>query len=200
MLEWFKTRKVELSGMVIFAVMIVAVLAWTGFWGTFGGKINSWLNIAGKNFEDIIYTRATIVTSLGDMEIIFDHESAPLGVESFQKLAGLGAYDGTVLIRDNGFLESSTPYAGVAPDKINPKCEIKNEPWLKGNISFLANNGLTQGNLVLVTSNQMTMKNSCHGFGTIVKGLEVLDVIGKLKPDAKGNLQNNAIIKKIILK
>jgi cyclophilin family peptidyl-prolyl cis-trans isomerase len=200
MKEWFASRKLLFSGIFVFALMLVVVLTWTGFWSTFGGKNNSWLNIAGKNFEDIIYTRATIVTSLGDMEIIFDRDSAPLGVESFQRLAGLGAYDGTVLIRDNGFLESSTPYAGVTPDKINPKCEIKNEPWLKGNVSFLTNNGQTQGNLVLVTSNQMTMKNSCHGFGTIVKGLEVLDAIGKIKPSAKGDLQNTAVIKKIILK
>jgi cyclophilin family peptidyl-prolyl cis-trans isomerase len=133
---------------------------------------------------------ANIKTTMGDIEIELFPGEAPKTVENFVELARKGYYKGVIFHRviDNFMIQGGDPtgtgrggesaWGGKFKDEFSPKLTFD-----KAGILAMANAGPgTNGSQFFITLVPTAWLNNKHTiFGKVVKGIEVLNAIGKTK-------------------
>jgi cyclophilin family peptidyl-prolyl cis-trans isomerase len=133
---------------------------------------------------------ANIKTTMGDIEIELFPGEAPKTVENFVELAKKEYYKGVIFHRviDNFMIQGGDPtgtgrggesaWGGKFKDEFSPKLTFD-----KAGILAMANAGPgTNGSQFFITLAPTAWLNNKHTiFGKVVKGIEVLNAIGKTK-------------------
>ncbi len=140
--------------------------------------------------------QVTIETSKGTIVAELDGEKAPISVANFLAYAASGFYDGTVFHRviDSFMIQGGGMTADLSPK--DTKAPIKNEAAnglknLKGTLAMArtnqVNSATAQFYINLVDNDFLDHKDkTAQGFGyavfgKVVKGLDVVEKIGKVK-------------------
>jgi cyclophilin family peptidyl-prolyl cis-trans isomerase len=169
---------------------------------------------------------ATIETSMGTFEFVLYRADAPKTVENFVKLAGQKYFDGTRFHRvSRGFViqggDDKTKdekkmaewgtggrsiYGKEFEDELNPATPSYKEGYKKG-IVAMANRGPNTN-----TSQFFVMLNDAPGmpknytiFGKVVKGLDVVEKIGKVEivpsmSQSDGRPKTEVLVKKVTIR
>ena len=149
--------------------------------------------------------KATIQTSMGDIELELDAEKAPVFVKNFEDYAASGHYDGTIFHRViNGFMIQG---GGFTPDMAqkDTRPPIRNEAGnglgnKRGTIAMartMVVDSATSQFFINLTDNAFLdhRSNDPQGFGYAVfghvtKGMDVVDRIARVKTGNNGFHQN----------
>jgi cyclophilin family peptidyl-prolyl cis-trans isomerase len=151
---------------------------------------------------------ATVETSLGSFVISFNRSSAPITVNNFAQLALSGFYDGTKIHRvvkdlliqggDPLSRENDKELYGTGGPSYVFEDEINGQPMKRGSVA-MANSGKPNTNgsqfFVMVADEAPLMDGKYTVFGTVVKGMEVIDAINGVEVD-----ENNIPIVPVVVR
>jgi len=143
---------------------------------------------------------AVISTPKGDIVLEFYPKVAPLHVANFKKLAKAGFYDGTTFHRvvpgfviqggDPNSKDGDPANDGTGGPGYSVKAEFSDLPHEKGILSMARssdpNSAGSQFFIVLARAHHLDNKPGKPGytvFGNVIKGLDIVDAIGKQKRD-----------------
>ena len=157
-------------------------------------------------------TTVVITTSKGVIEVELDAAKAPKSVENFLKYVDKKHYDGTIfhrvisgfMIQGGGFKQDMTQKPTDAPIAIESMNGLKNK---RGTIA-MARTGdpnsatsqffINHADNVFLDYRDMSMQGIGYAvFGTVTKGLDVVDAIASVATGNKGpfqNVPNNPVI------
>ena len=149
---------------------------------------------------------AIFITNMGNFEIKLATQDAPVTCANFIKLAKDGFYKNTTFHRViDGFMIQGGDPTGTGTD--GPGYAIKDEfsPKLKHDgpgVLSMANAGPnTGGSQFFITLAPTEWLNNKHAiFGKVVKGLDVVQKIGKVKTDGRDKPLQPVVIKNIEIK
>ena len=156
--------------------------------------------------EEIIMPIATISTSLGDIELELDAQSAPITTKNFIDLANAGYYENTIFHRViEGFM-----IQGGGLDK-----DMNNKPSSSSSITNEANNGLKndRGTVAMARTNDPHSATSQFFinhkdneflnftsetpqgwgyavFGSVIKGMDIVDQIAEVNTTTVNQYQD----------
>jgi cyclophilin family peptidyl-prolyl cis-trans isomerase len=136
---------------------------------------------------------AVIETSMGTIEIELYRSDAPKAVENFVKLAQQKYFDGVIFHRvSRGFvIQGGDPtgtgtggksiYGKEFEDELNPSTPSYKEGYKKGVVA-MANRGpnTNTSQFFIMLNDVPNMPKNYSIFGKVVKGMEVVDAIGKV--------------------
>ena len=140
--------------------------------------------------------RATLHTSHGDIALELLPAKAPLAVNNFLFLAGEGFYDGVTFHRVvPGFViqggdpnskddDPANDGAGGPPWQL--KAEFNDRPHLKGTLSMARSQDPNSAGsqFFICLDRTPNLDKQYTVFGKVIKGLDVVDEIGRLKRDS----------------
>ncbi len=149
---------------------------------------------------------AIFITNMGNFEVKLATKDAPVTCANFIKLAKDGFYKNTTFHRViDGFMIQGGDPTGTGTG--GPGYAIKDEfsPKLKhdsAGVLSMANAGPnTGGSQFFITLAPTDWLNNKHAvFGKVVKGLDVVQKIGKVKTDSRDKPVNRVVIKDIEIK
>ena len=158
---------------------------------------------AEKPVEKPSPATAVFETSLGSFEVALRTEEAPITTGNFIKLVKSGFYNGVIFHRViDGFMVQSGDPEGTGYG--GPGYRIKDEfsPKLKHEgvgVLSMANSGPdTGGSQFFITLAPTPWLDGKHAvFGKVIKGMEVVKAIGKVKTDGKDKPLEPVTIKKL---
>ena len=151
--------------------------------------------------NNIQKTTVTLETNKGTIVIALDMAERPITAGNFKKLAEQGFYDGTIFHRViDGFMIQGGDPTGTGTG--GPRYTIKDEFGAsnrneRGTIS-MANAGPNTGGsqFFINVANNNFLDGKHPVFGTVVKGMDVVDAISKSSRDANDRpLQEIKILK-----
>jgi peptidyl-prolyl cis-trans isomerase B (cyclophilin B) len=145
--------------------------------------------------------RAILETSLGEIEIEFMNDKAPLHVKNFLDLAKKGFYDGTTFHRViPGFMiqggdpntkdtAASRSRHGTGGPGYNVNAEFNDTPHKRGVVSMArAQDPDSAGSqFFIVVKDSAFLDRQYTAFGRVVRGMEVADKIVNAPRDARDN-------------
>ena len=147
-------------------------------------------DIAKKLVE---YKSAIIKTNMGDIEVEFFVEKAPLTVTNFTGLADIGFYDGTKFHRviKDFMIQSGDPLSkddtkeaewGTGGPGYAFKDEINDEKLVRGAIAMANSGPNTNGSQFFIVTAQATpwLDGKHTVFGKVVGGMDVVLAISEL--------------------
>lgn len=134
-----------------------------------------------------------IETSMGTIEVEFYRNDAPKTVENFVKLAEKKYFDGIIFHRvSKGFvIQGGDPtgtgsggksiYGKEFEDELNPNAPSYKEGYKKG-VLAMANRGpnTNTSQFFIMLKDNMGLPKNYTIFGKVVKGMDVVDAIGKV--------------------
>ena len=137
---------------------------------------------------------AVIETTLGTIEAELYPQDAPKTVENFVGLAGKKYFDGIIFHRVvPGFVIQGGDPTGTGTggksiwgkefaDELNPASVSYKEGYVKG-VLAMANRGpnTNTSQFFIMLANNTTLPKNYTIFGKVVKGIEVVDAIGKVQ-------------------
>lgn len=152
-------------------------------------------------------TKVKLETNYGDIVILL-YDDMPITTSNFEKLVNQGFYNGVIFHRviENFMIQGGDP---TGTGRGSPGYTIKDEfthaggnKNNKGTIS-MANAGPSTGGsqffINLADNNYLDTKHPA--FGEVIKGMDVVEKIGKVKTDANDKpLQNVVIIKASVIR
>ena len=163
----------------------------------------------GSNGEETMKsTKHTIVsldTTMGEIQIELFDDTMPITAGNFKKLAGQGFYDGVIFHRViQGFMIQGGDPTGTGTG--GPGYEIqdeftKNNRNDRGTISMAnagPNTGGSQFFINVVNNNFLDAKHPV--FGKVIKGMDVVDSISKVKGDSADRPLTDVTIEKATIK
>jgi cyclophilin family peptidyl-prolyl cis-trans isomerase len=153
-------------------------------------------------------TIAVIKTNMGDIEIELFAKETPKTVDNFVKLAKKGYYKGIIFHRviTNFMIQGGDPtgtgrggesaWGGKFEDEIVPALVFD-----KAGILAMANAGPgTNGSQFFITLAPTTWLNGHHTiFGKVVKGMDVVNAIGKVKTSKPGDKPVKDVVMKDVV-
>lgn len=158
-------------------------------------------------------TNVNIQTSLGPIEIELYDDEAPLSTQNFLTYAKNGFYQGTVfhrvipnfMIQGGGFDKNLNQKKANAPIKNEASNGLKN---VRGSIAMARTNepdSATSQFFINTVDNQPLNKSGSDAgyavFGTVIKGMDIVDRISKVQTTERGMHQNvpveNIVIEKV---
>jgi peptidyl-prolyl cis-trans isomerase B (cyclophilin B) len=153
--------------------------------------------------------RAILETSLGEIEIEFLNDKAPLHVKNFLDLAKKGYYDGTTFHRViPGFMiqggdpntkdtAASRSRHGTGGPGYNVKAEFNDTPHKRGVVSMArAQDPDSAGSqFFIVVKDSSFLDRQYTAFGRVVRGMEVADKIVSAPRDARDNPNDRVDVK-----
>jgi peptidyl-prolyl cis-trans isomerase B (cyclophilin B) len=150
---------------------------------------------------------ATVKTSEGDVQLKLDSEKAPCAVNSFVFLANAKFYDNTVCHReliDNGYgvLQCGDPTgsgSGGPGYKFNDE-NLDGAAYTKGVLAMANAGANTNGSQFFMVFRDSKFDPNYTPFGTIVKGLDVLEKIAKNDTVVGPNGSKDVPKKKVTIK
>jgi cyclophilin family peptidyl-prolyl cis-trans isomerase len=137
---------------------------------------------------------AVIVTSLGTIEAELYEKDAPKTVANFEGLAKQGYYDGIIFHRVvPGFVIQGGDSTGTGAggksiygkefaDELNPETKSYQEGYKKG-VLAMANRGpnTNTSQFFVLLADQAWMPKNYTIFGKVVKGMDIVEKIGKVE-------------------
>jgi cyclophilin family peptidyl-prolyl cis-trans isomerase len=154
---------------------------------------------------------ALIDTDYGQIKLKLNSEAAPNHVENFKKLAREGFYDGLAFHRavpnlliqggdPNTRTDDRTRWGAGAPGQPTVSAEFSDIPFKRGTLG-----AARRGNDVNSATSQFFIclrdfpdwNGQYTVFGEVIEGIDVVDKIAGLPTDARQNLMNKAVIKKV---
>lgn len=138
---------------------------------------------------------AVISTPKGEMVLEFYPKLAPLHVANFKKLAKAGFYDGTTFHRvvpgfviqggDPNSKDSDPSNDGTGGPGYSVKAEFNPTPHEKGILSMARSQDVNSAGsqFFVCLGKAASLDNKYTVFGKIIKGIDVVDAIGKQKRD-----------------
>ena len=195
-------------------VLAAACLAAVSFGcGAQEGKSEAATNAAPRTVE------ATIQTSLGDIVLALDADKAPLSVSNFVAYAKSGHYDGTVfhrvidgfMIQGGGFTADMQQKPTRAPIRNEAANGLRNA---RGTIAMARTAVVDSATCQFFINHKDNAFLNHRGpdprmfgyavFGSVTKGMEVVDAIAKVKTGVRGFFRDVPVepvtIKKITVK
>ena len=149
--------------------------------------------------------RATIVTDLGDIEVVLHGDLVPTTVDNFVKLAEKGFYDGLIFHRviPDFMIQTGCPN-GTGTGDAGYKFRDEFHPGLRHNkpgILSMANSGPnTNGSQFFITVKATPWLDNKHAvFGEVVKGQEVADEISEVRTGRRNRPANKIHMKRLII-
>ncbi|MCR4306408.1 MAG: peptidylprolyl isomerase [Candidatus Yonathbacteria bacterium] len=171
-------------------------------------------NITTNNLE---YSKAILVTNLGDIEVEFFSQDAPLTVANFVKLAEDEFYNGTKFHRviKSFMIQGGDPLSknDAAPeqwgtggpgykfnDEINANSDLYKTGYKRG-ILAMANSGSdTNGSQFFIMHQDYPLPPKYTIFGRVIFGQEVVDTIATTPTDSNDRPISPITIQKVLLK
>ncbi len=144
---------------------------------------------------------AVFKTSMGTFEVQLDRQHAPLTVENFENYVRSGFYNGTVfhrvvsgfVIQGGGFTSNGTIKTTNAPIKLE-STGLSNKAMTIGMArSTDPNSATSQFYINLVDNVNLDPSSNNYGyavFGQVVSGVDVVQAIGNVKTETRGQYQN----------
>ncbi|MEK9167888.1 MAG: peptidylprolyl isomerase [Patescibacteria group bacterium] len=167
-------------------------------------------DIAKKLVE---YKSAIIKTNMGDIEVEFFVEKAPLTVTNFTGLADIGFYDGTKFHRviKDFMIQSGDPLSkddtkeaewGTGGPGYAFKDEINDEKLVRGAIAMANSGPNTNGSQFFIVTAQATpwLDGKHTVFGKVVGGMDVVLAISGVATETGDRPVEPVVVEKIILK
>ncbi len=149
---------------------------------------------------------ATMETSMGTLVIALDPLHAPIAVNNFVYLAGYHYYDGVIFHRIiNGFMcQGGDPTGtGTGNPGYNIPCEWPNkQPYQLGSLAMARtpqrNSGGSQFFIVSGPSG-VGLTNDYTLFGQVVKGLDVVDAMQKVRTNHDNRPVDDVVINSVTI-
>lgn len=147
--------------------------------------------------------RVKMTTSMGEILIELD-EDKPITAGNFKKLVETGFYDGIIFHRviDGFMVQTGCPEGrGTGGPGYNIKDEFgKKNSNERGTLS-MANSGPNTGGsqffINVVNNNYLDPKHPV--FGRVIKGMDIVDAISKVKRDRHDKPKENVVILKAVI-
>jgi len=173
-------------------------------------NINNVTNNQTKKMTNLI----TLKTSLGDIQFETYEKDAPNTVANFVKLASQGFYNGITFHRViKGFMiQGGDPNCSKAEtasqcgmggpgyqfaDELNPATDSYKAGYKKGVVAMANAGPNTNGSQFFIMLADNPLPNAYSIFGKVVKGQEVVDVIGNVKTGANDRPVETVTIKSV---
>jgi peptidyl-prolyl cis-trans isomerase B (cyclophilin B) len=133
-------------------------------------------------------SKATIHTSMGDIELELFAEDAPKTVENFTKLAGDGFYDGLIFHRviPDFMIQGGCPRGdGTGDAGYKFEDEFNDHPIVRGTLAMANAGPNTNGSqFFIVTADATPWLDGKHtAFGQVTGGQDVVDAISGVDRD-----------------
>jgi cyclophilin family peptidyl-prolyl cis-trans isomerase len=133
-------------------------------------------------------SKATIHTSMGDIELELFAEDAPKTVDNFSKLAGDGFYDGLVFHRviPDFMIQGGCPRGdGTGDAGYKFEDEFNDHPIVRGTLAMANAGPNTNGSqFFIVTADATPWLDGKHtAFGQVTAGQDVVDAISGVDRD-----------------
>lgn len=140
-------------------------------------------------------TRAVIQTKLGDIELVFFPQVAPIHVKNFVTLASQGFYDGTVFHRViPGFMiqggdprsrDASASGYGTGGPGYTINAEFSEMPHKRGTLSMarMQHPDSAGSQFFICVTRVRSLDRKYSVFGEVVSGMDVVDTIVNLQRD-----------------
>jgi cyclophilin family peptidyl-prolyl cis-trans isomerase len=158
------------------------------------------------------FTKAKLITTLGDITVEFYAEDSPITVNNFLNLAKDGFYDGTSFHRviSDFMIQGGDPNSKDQTNKASHGTggpgykfadEFNQNPLVKGSLAMANSGPNTNGSqFFIVTLDATPWLDGKHtNFGRVVDGVEVVDAIEGVEKDARDNPLESVLIKSIEL-
>ena len=151
-------------------------------------------------------TKVKLETNYGDIVIQLYEKEMPITAGNFKKLVQQGFYDGVIFHRviDGFMIQGGDPTGtGMGGPGYEIKDEFTNSNLDENNMGTISmanagpNTGGSQFFINLVDNNFLDKKHPI--FGKVVKGMDVVDKIGKVQTDSQDRPLQNVVIKKASL-
>ena len=148
-------------------------------------------------------SKATIHTSMGDVELELFDEDAPKTVENFTKLAGEGFYDGLVFHRviPDFMIQGGDPTgSGTGGPGYRFEDEVSSGPSFdRSGYMAMANSGPnTNGSQFFITEVPTEWLSGKHTiFGRVVEGMDVVRAIGRVDRDARDKPRKDVVLERV---
>jgi len=174
----------------IYTVCLLAVIAYPF---AMKGKIN-------------MNDRAIIHTSMGDIEIELYGKDAPKTVDNFEKLAKEGFYDGLLWHRvvEDFVIQTGDPNGdGTGGPGYQFDDEINSQKFVVGSVGMANSGENTNGSQFFITTSseaEQSLDGKYTNFGQVVKGMEVVQVIGEAPVDENDKPLSDIMVENIELK
>ncbi|MCR4330384.1 MAG: peptidylprolyl isomerase [Patescibacteria group bacterium] len=205
---------IKTSQMVVVLVLVTVgiVLYFMNDANNNQGKITK--NITEKNLE---YSGAILVTNLGDIEVEFFSQDAPLTVANFAKLAEGGFYNETKFHRviKDFMIQGGDPLSkndaiseqwgtGGPGYKFNDEIDANSDLYKTGyqrGVLAMANSGSnTNGSQFFIMHQDYPLPPQYTIFGRVIFGQEIIDTIAATPTDPNDRPISPITIQKVILK
>lgn len=198
-------------------IIIVLVLLMGGI----GYIISTTYNVNTNNYDqgsDEMKNKIIVIeTSKGTIEIELDMEKAPVTTDNFMNYVESGFYEGTIfhrvipnfMVQCGGFLANGSQKSTLKPIKLESQNGLKN---LRGTVAMARTNipDSATSQFFINTKDNVFLDYSGPSnpgyavFGKVIKGMEVVDAIEKVKTTTKSYYQDwpveDVIIKKVYVK
>ncbi len=159
-------------------------------------------NLIAQNKMHIV----TIKTNFGEIQFETYDADAPKTAANFIALANKGFYDGLTFHRviDGFMIQGGDPNGngtggpGYAfPDELNPNTESYKEGYKKGVVAMANAGPNTNGSQFFIMLQDYSLPHSYTIFGKVIKGQEIVDVIGKVSTGANDKPLKPVIMEKV---
>ncbi len=150
------------------------------------------------------YTKARITTNHGDIVVEFFGEDSPITVNNFLNLAEKGFYDGVIfhrIIKDFMIQGGDPQGIGVGGPGYTFEDEFNDHSIVRGSLAMAnAGPGTNGSQFFIVTAPATPHLDGRHtNFGTVVEGMDVVDVIEAVDTDPRDKPLEDVVIKSIVL-
>lgn len=156
--------------------------------------------------------KATLKTSMGDIEIELDGASAPLTVGNFVALANSDFYDGTAFHRviPDFMIQGGDPlsvdpmmrqrHGSGGPGYTFPD-EINDRKLVRGSLAMANSGPNTNGSQFFIVTTEATpwLDGKHTNFGMVTKGMDVVDKISGVETDERDNPQEAITIQDVVV-
>jgi cyclophilin family peptidyl-prolyl cis-trans isomerase len=156
-----------------------------------------------KNGEKNMNAPVVVIeTNKGSIEVELDKNKAPLSTENFLAYVKAGQYDGTIfhrvipnfMIQGGGFTSNGSQKSTNAPIKLESRNGLKN---LRGTIAMARTSvpDSATAQFFINTKNNTFLdyrpgNDGYAVFGKVIKGMEVVDAIEKVRTSTRGPNEN----------
>jgi len=156
-------------------------------------------------------SKVLIKTSMGDITLELYPSKAPITVNNFLTYVNEKAYDGTIfhriiegfMIQGGGYDEKGVEKPTHSPIKLESNNGLKNDKYTIAMARTSAPDSATNQFFINTNDNgflNYRVRDEGYAvFGKVIKGMDVVDKIEKVKTDANDKPLNNVIIKTIEL-
>jgi cyclophilin family peptidyl-prolyl cis-trans isomerase len=159
-------------------------------------------NSASKNLMHTI----TLETNKGTIVFQSYDADAPKTVENFITLANKGFYNGVIFHRviENFMIQGGDPTGtGMGgpgykfADELNPATESYKKGYVRGTVAMANSGPNTNGSQFFIMHKDTPLPNSYTIFGTVVKGIEIVDAIAATQVDGSDKPLSPITIQKV---